>query len=322
MIDILDRTRLETLADTKAPDVVRWHRPYKSARSPTTPPVGRPPVHADVTTPWPLSARIVTGILLVLVIAAAFGLMIRSSDDATTPTAPDAAEYQSQIADLTDRLDAQTSRATTAEVARNALEGELLAAQAQAAALEGRTTELQLTIDGLVEERDDTAIENAVLDGTTITQAAAIDELTTERDALAALFPLTTDGSLVGVDVTGTYDISWTEAYCDGLARCGTTPTVTVATITDDDNGWLTLSISGVVIAGLDRTDGALYTVADTTIVNGGTNQTARVAITVYAHRITTTDDGTQTIDDLGASIAISTSAGVVVYGAVLTPRS
>jgi hypothetical protein len=144
------------------------------------------------------------------------------------------------------------------------------------------------------------------------------------------MFPMIVDTSLVGVDVTGTYAAYWFASYNYGLADIRL-PGVAQIAITRTAEGWLNVTIPGVLSAGLMRTDGALFTMVDTTDAVppvDGVARPARVAITIYAGETVTAADGTTTVTDLGLSIAISTPefgtapAAVALFGATLTPQS
>ena len=173
-------------------------------------------------------------------------------------------------------------------------------------------------------------VQRNVLTGELAAQIDRTTTLTAERDALAALFPMTFDATLTGVDLVGTYDLTWEQIYCDGLTNCGTVPAVKTATITANDAGWLTITIGDFMTGMLDRTDGSLSTVIDNTTATppiANSPRVSRVAINVYAHGITIGADGTRHIDDLGASIVVNAApvsgfpAGVALYGLTLTPR-
>jgi hypothetical protein len=164
------------------------------------------------------------------------------------------------------------------------------------------------------------------LTGQVDTLLATNDAVTAERDALVAMFPMIVDTSLVGVDVTGTYDVDWVPAYNSGLVDIAL-PSATQVTISPTAEGWMQVSIPGVVTADLARTDGALFTMVDTTTAVppvDGVARTARVAITVYAGETVTDTAGVTTVTSLGMSVAISTPAfgsapaGVALYGAEL----
>ncbi len=323
MIGLLERTLLEPVAEKPQPTV-----------SPT-PPARMPPSRHSADTPWPRGAKVLTAVLLVVALLGVFGTVvaIANRDDVSATKR----QYQSQIDQLTGQRDkavgaqhdlqtqltAANDRATTVGEARDALTTELAAVQSRIETLTGRTAEIQAALDK-------TTVSNAVIQGQLAAQTDRTTWVTAERDALAKLFPLTFDTSLVGVDLLGTYDIKWHEAYCSSLTTCGTTPSVKQATITASPEGWPVLTMNGYVTAGLHRVDGALFTIVDTTTAVpavGTTPRLARVAITLYAHGVTVADNGSRHINDLGASIAVSVPAvgdasdGVAFYGAELTPQ-
>ena len=308
-----------------------------------------PPAELFVTTPWPRSAKIVTIALLVLAIAGMFGTIIRWNADDTDTTA------QAEIAQLTterdelrverqavqaeaNRLSAElgttTDQLAALQLEQQAIADELAAAAARITELTARVVELRLANDTLT-ANSDSRIDQ--LTGRVIELKLATDTLEADlatvradRDALAKLFPLSVEPVLGRADITGTYDATWTKAYNDGLATI-TLPNVDEIVISRTPEGWLRIAIPGVVTAGLARTDGALFTIVDSTTVVpavNGTARVARVALTLYAESIETARDGSITIDRLGLSIAVSTPAvagapaGVALYGAELTPQS
>jgi cell division protein FtsB len=325
MLELLDRTLHE-------PVVV------PPPRVATGPPKGPPRIEVDVTTPWPRSAKIVTTALLMLAIVGAFGTIVNwnRADDTDT--------YQAQAAQLTQERDNLRVERQELQAEINRVTTDLQAAQAEADRLD---TQLGVTASELATirlertavEQDLTAAETRIdeLTGRVIELNADNDALTADlatveadRDALAKLFPVTVDPVLARAGIAGTYDATWIRAYNEGLPTI-TVPTVRTVTITRTAEGWLRVTIPGVVTANLTRSDGALFTMVDTTTavpaVNG-TVRTARVALTVYATSTTVARDGTVTVDGLGLSIAISTPAvagapaGVALYGAELTPTS
>jgi hypothetical protein len=325
MTGLLERTLHEPVAEKPRSIITS-----PEATSPA-PPEGRPPVQSSADTPWPRGAKVLTAILLVVALLGAFGsiIAIANRDD----VAATKRQYQSQIDQLTGQRDtaisaqrdlqtqltAANDRATTVGAARDSL----ATVQSRIETLTGRTTELQAALDK-------TTVSNAVTQGQLAAQTDRTTWVTAERDALAKLFPLTFDASLVGLNLLGTYDIKWHEAYCSSLTTCGTTPSVQTATITASPEGWPVLTINGYVTAGLHRVDGALFTIVDTTTAVpavGTTPRLARVAITLYAHGVNVADNGSRQITDLGASIAVSVPAvgdapdGVAFYGAELTPQ-
>jgi hypothetical protein len=297
----------------------------------TGPPKEMPPIERYLTTPWPRRAKVATAALAVLAVGGAVGTVVQLLDDDV-----DVTPYETRIDDLTiardtaladvDRLESElagvngelataTTELATARIAGEQLTTELAAAEDRIAMLTGDVIDLQAANTMVGDQVLDLRADNAAV--------------TAERDALAAMFPMTLDASLVGVDIAGAYDVDWTPAYNSGLADIAL-PGVARVRIVQTPEGWLAIDVPGVVNAGLHRSDGSLVAVVDSTTAVPAVNgvaRTARVAITVYATEGTVTDDGTTTLTELGMSVAVSTPAtattpaGVALYGAELTPR-
>lgn len=318
MSDLLERTHYEPLVDHRLPTA-------------SGPPKGPPRVEVDLSTPWPRSAKIVTIVLLIAAIIGAFGSLIRANDvDQAELVTEEAALVIDERDTLLDANLALQADLVAADDAQTALAGDLLERDADIAALTGRNVELLLATDALTIERDDAIIQRNVLVGELAAQIARTETAIAERDALAELFPMTFDATLTGVDLVGTYDLTWDRVYCDGLTNCGTVPAAETAIITSDAAGWLTITIDGFMTGTLDRTDGSLSTVVDNTTAAppiGNATRVSRVAITMYAHGITVDDDGTRHVDDLGAGVVVTAAPvsgfpnGVALYGLTLTPR-
>jgi len=261
------------------------------------------------------------------------------------------ANLQEQV----DELTAQQSElnglvdATSADLATAHAQNAMLATQATTAQAEVRdldnllgatSADLATAYSVLATAQTDAADLSNLLGATSADLATAysmlataqtdVAEISAERDALLGLFPLIVDTSLTGVDVTGTYRVAWRPAYNSGLADI-VLPNVSQVVIGTTPEGWLEVTLPGVLTADLTRTDGALFTMVDTTTVVppvNGVDRVARVAITIYAGETVTAQDGTTTVTDLGMSVAVSTAAtagapaGVALYGADLTPQS
>jgi hypothetical protein len=324
MGDLLDRTLQEPVVEQRPPAVTG-----------PAPPKRTPPVAPTVTTPWPRNAKLLAAVLVVVALLGAMGTIIgfASGDD----TSAVKRQYQTQIDQLTDQRDSALStnagvvsqlatandRVTTIEQARDALNTELTAAKATVTTLTAQATDLQAKLDS-------TTVSNAALQGQLSAQVDKTTWAIAERDALAKTFPLTFDSSLVGVDLVGTYDITWHEVYNSIASMNGQVPSVNTMVVSTSPEGWPTIKMNGFVTAGLHRVDGALFTIVDSTTAVppvGTTPRLARVAITLYAHGVSVGNDGRRHVDDLGASVAISAPAvagepdGVAIYGAELTPR-
>ena len=316
MLEILDRTINEPSTAPSAPT------------KGTGPPKEMPPIERYLRPPWPQRARITVAALSVVAIAGVLGTTLQAvSDDGTADLDAQIVQLTEQrdtLADTNEALEADltgaTARLAAVDFELTAVEAELEAAGSRISTLSGDVIEMRVANETLAADLATTDI--ALADQVDATQAVVA-----ERDALAALFPLTVDTTLRGQDIVGTYDVTWTPAYNSGLADIAV-PTVRRVTISRTGEGWLRVDIPGVVRADLMRTDGALFTMLDSTTAVpavDGVPRVARVAITVYAGDTTTTVGGATTVDGLGLSIAISTDdvgtvpGGVALYGAELT---
>ena len=155
-----------------------------------------------------------------------------------------------------------------------------------------------------------------------------------ERNALIARFPVEVTTATAAAAFVDTYDVALTQVYCAGLPGCGTLPDLDGLAIRRTTGDNLQVVVPGMMTAGLYRTDGALFAIADTTTAVpacNGTARTARVAMTIHPSALQVDRDGRTHVTELGASLVIETdtvpgaggcAAGLVVYGAELTPAS
>jgi len=291
----------------------------------TGPPTEMPDIERYVTPRWPRSAKIVVAVLAVLTVVGAFGTAIQyfgdDSDDAARIT-----QITEERDDLVVENAGLLANVEQLEADNDVLGTELDETSAELATAAGRVGALTGEVGTLTGEVGTLTEQVGTLTDQVGALTATNDAVTAERDALVAMFPMIVDTSLVGVDVTGTYAVDWIPAYNSGLTDI-VLPNVTHVTISPTAEGWLQVSIPGVVAADLARTDGALFTMVDTTTAVppvDGVARTARVAITVYAGETVTDVAGTTTVSSLGMSVAISTPAsgnapaGVALYGAEL----
>jgi hypothetical protein len=332
MVDLLDQTLSQGGVDELARTTA------------VAPPKEMPDIERFVRPRWPRSAKIVTAVLAVLAVAGVFGTAWQYFND-------DTADYQAQVSDLTEQRNAlvvQNGNLRTDVDGLEAANAQLSSDKAQFAAnnaqLAVNNAQLQAQSDAVSADLAAAQNQNSTLStelAVATTQVNGLNNqvndlkatnegVTAERDALAAMFPMLVDTSLVGVDVAGTYAVKWFPAYNSGLPDISLHGVAQVV-ISRTDEGWLQVRIPGVLTAGLFGTDGALSTVVDTTTAVPPTNgvaRTARVAVTIYAGATVTAADGTTTVTELGMSIAITTPAagdapaGVALYGAALTPQT
>jgi hypothetical protein len=199
--------------------------------------------------------------------------------------------------------------------------------------LAAQVAESESTIESLTTERDDAISESEQAAADLAAETARADEAQTKLDELGVAiddaFPISVSTSLVGQDLAGTYSVKYTEAYCDLATSCGTTPNANTATVGTTPEGWLDLTVYGVLRAGLFAVEGGLYgiTDSDTALAPcGDTPRRARITVTMFPPDLTVDQDGTRLVDTLQASITLDTQTvgdcpgGLVFWAAVLTP--
>lgn len=350
MTDLLERTNTTARAQ-QLPDV----GPSPPATTPPTIPIE--PTHGRGR--WPRNAKIVVALLAVATLVAGIGTFaaIRAGDD-------ESADQQEQIdlltteqTRLTNELDTAAARVATLTAERDQLDvriGDLDADLATATAnvdeltaervtLMAERAELQTSLTAAEAEVTDLESRLDVANDLTATLDERLDVLDVQvgylqdrlataeeqRDALLELFPIEFESSLHGVDVTGRWNLSWDEAYCNGFATCGNLPPIGRIEITETTQGWLRVRADGVFDAGLFEVEGALYAITEsrTAAPACGTEQrSAHVGLTLYANDVTVAQDGSHVIEDLGATYVVDAPAtgtcpaGLAVYSASLTP--
>jgi len=333
MVQLLDQSLSEGGVDQLA-------RPAQAA-----PPKEMPDVERFVEPRWPRRAKILTAVLGVLAIAGLLGTAVQYFNDDT------ASVDQAQVVDITEQRNALLVQNGNLRADVAGLEADNAQVQATNTGLQATNSQLQADNAQLQAQSDavsadlattqadmstiskDLAVTTAQVDNLTnqVSDLQATNEaVTAQRDALAAMFPMLLDTSLVGVDVAGTYTVKWFPAYNSGLPDNALLRAARVV-ISETPEGWLQLTIPGVLTAGLLATDGALSTVVDTTTAVppvDGVTRIARVVVTIYAGAALTAEDGTTSVTELDMSVAITTPAvgdfptGVSLYGSALTPQA
>jgi hypothetical protein len=161
-----------------------------------------------------------------------------------------------------------------------------------------------------------------------VAQAQSTGTQSSSESAAAVDFPITVDASLEGYDLVGPYNLSMTEAYCDGLPACGRKPADVHADIIQGSNG-LELQVPNVFTAGLFSINGSLFAVTDSDQILqacGDAPVNAQISITMFADGVTFQADGTKTLSGIGASLLVAgdpagdCGAGNVFYAAELIP--
>jgi hypothetical protein len=163
------------------------------------------------------------------------------------------------------------------------------------------------------------------------TAEADLATLQGQVDAFTANFPVTIPASLepFANSLVGAYNMTLTEAFCDGIATCGQQRPAVRADIIQGPAG-LQLQVPNVFTTGLFMVQGSLFGVTDSNLIVGpcadGTQTNSQVSTTIFADGITVAADGTQTLSGLGASVFVavnpagSCDAGNIFFAAKLTP--
>lgn len=299
----------------------------------TTPTIPRGPAPPDraVGAKWPMGAKALVVVLLVAAVLGAVGTVIgfTTGDDKTVT--PDTTEMEATIDSLTierNRLLSAYDAMTVDLVAQRNLTD---VAQQARDDLARQVSAIETQIATITAQRDNLRTANANLGASLAAQQDELVAVEAERDALAALFPMRFDATLQGVDLVGTYDVRFTEVYCEGFATCGVLPPINEVVIQETPEGWLQVMIPGFTTTALHRVDGALYGITDTSadvFACGTTPRVARVAVTMFGHGLRVADDGSHQITDLGGSVTVQApaatgcAAGLAFYGVDLAPQS
>lgn len=312
MLDVLNRESGGTILVDR-PETTDRGVPRVPAQAPP------PPVRGG----WPRRAIAAVAVLGALALGAATIAVIQWMNDDTT----DVSGYEEQIAEVTrERDELLVDNAALADHVTR-LETDV---ERRIAEVEATSAELEQALDDLTGARDHAATVSAAL--ATETERVRelegeIESLNAELDTVLAMFPLAINTSLVGHDVAGGYTAAWVPVYNYGLADI-TLPGVRDVRIGQTPEGWLDVTIPGVVAADLLRADGALTVIVDSNTAVppvGGAARTARVTVTIYAGETVRDRNGATEITKLGMTVAISAPAvegapaGVALYGAVLT---
>jgi hypothetical protein len=264
------------------------------------------PVTAAPAEPWPGQAKAVVAVLAVVAVAAIIAAIIGFSQDSSDDGAFAAVEAE---------RDAAVADAAAVAAERDALANDLEASQA--------------TADELRAQRDQAVADGEVLASDLAAETARADAAEEAIANLADLFPLEVDARTVSLSPEGSYTVTASEAFCDGLDFCGTVPAVSAASVRTTPEGFLELVIDDLLTVGLFDVDGGLFGVTDSTAVVppcGDTPRLARVSVTLFTEGLTLDGGGTSDIARLGASLVVDVpatglcGAGLVFYGSTLTP--
>ena len=187
---------------------------------------------------------------------------------------------------------------------------------------------LAVTIDGLETTVSGLEARAEVLDAALRTANGRVTAAVAERDALAKLFPITFDASLVDRAMPGTYRADLAQIHCSGLTSCGTVPSLDKLSISRTAEGVLMLDAPGYTNGGLSRTGGALHLVShSTTAVPAcdGVARTAEITMTLFPGAYAIGADGAASVVGVGGVLTVEAPAsgacpaGLAFYGVDLT---
>ena len=291
---------------------------------------------------WPIGAKVLIAILIVVAVLGAVGTAIGFNRDGNGSAEQ---QLQDRIDSLTaDRdnaldavgqLDAELvtlrHRLQDAQTADDGLTDRVIELEDRIESLTGQRAEALVAVDRLTVERDDalSAADGPVADLATVRQrlAAAV----AERDVLADLFPIEFDASLGDVAVVGKYDIKLSQVYCSGLSSCGKPLVLDDPTIRKTSEGFLRLDIPRFAEGGLFRADGALHMAADSSSAVpacAGAARASRVVMTILPGSYEIGRDGSGDVAALSAVITVeappvgSCPAALAFYSAELAPHA
>jgi hypothetical protein len=219
----------------------------------------------------------------------------------------------------------------TAQADLEQAQADLDAANATIAEQETEISDLTAKVDTAEAAAVDVQAQLAAETTRADTAEADLTALQAQVDAFTANFPVTIPASLepFANSLVGAYDMTLTEAFCDGLATCGQQRAPVRADIIQGPAG-LQLQVPNVFTTGLFMVQGSLFGVTDSNLIVGpcadGTQTNSQVSTTIFADGITVAADGTQTLSGLGASVFVavnpagSCGAGNIFFAAKLTP--
>ena len=201
-------------------------------------------------------------------------------------------EAESQLEATQASLAEAESSLADAEARIEELDAASAASAAESDALTSRLQAAEQERDAVVAERD----------GAVARAEEAEAALQAIVDQLPAALPI----SVEDLDLVGTYDIDYFEAYCDSIPTCGESRPRGRVEIVQGQQG-LELVAPGAFTAGLLRVNGALVagTDSDTMLQCEGAPLLTRVSATLFGNQLTVAEDGSSEVTGLGASIFV-----------------
>ena len=132
------------------------------------------------------------------------------------------------------------------------------------------------------------------------------DDAEAQIAAATAKFPVTVTASVTEFNVIGTYNMTFTEAFCEGDPRCGTPRPVVNARIFQGSNG-LEIDVPTVLTTGLLEVKGNLIAGTDTDqiLTCNGAPRNARALLTIFVNAVSIDATGAKTLQSLGGSLFV-----------------
>jgi hypothetical protein len=220
--------------------------------------------------------------------------------------------------------------AASANSQLDATQADLDAANTKNSELQSSLDDSQATASSLAADGAATQAKNDELTASLATETKRADDAEAQIAAAVGKFPVTVTASTDEFNVIGTYNMTFTEAFCQGVPACGTPRPVVNARIIQGSNG-LEIDVPTVFTTGLLDVKGNLIagTDSDQILVCNGAPRNARVLVTIFVNAVTIDQTGAKTLQSLGASVFIEnhdTSQGCpdvsVFYGAQMVPAA
>ena len=278
---------------------------------------------------WPRAAVLLVAVLAVLALLGIAGtaLGFAGSDADADPDRleeleEDLAEAQAardNAVTRADELDAEAAllraRVGGAEAERDELADRLATAGEERETLRASIAELDVQIAAsradladFEQARDEAVAQvDRLEDVVTLARQQAVAAVA-ERDAIVQRFPLTVEPTFDVAELTGTYNAAWREAFCSGLATCGTVPIVRTAAIRTTSEGYLRIELGSLATTNLARVGSGLHAVANSTTAVPACNGAARAATVTL-----TLAPAELAVDTAGAAEIVSASAVVTI---------
>src|SRR4051795_290796 len=183
---------------------------------------------------------------------------------------------------------------------------QLDAANTQNSQLQSDLADSNATNSSLAADNTATQAKNDQLTTQLATETKRADDAEAQIAAATAKFPVTVTASTDEFNVIGTYNMTFTEAFCQGVPACGTPRPVVNARIIQGSNG-LEIDVPTVFTTGLLEVKGNLIagTDSDQILVCNGAPRNARALLTIFVNAVSVDATGAKTLQSLGGSLFV-----------------